>query len=100
MNAKRMAGSPKKPSFIPEPKTVVMMPAETRKIRKMESFRLLRQANHFNSLLDHILNVKNNGILRTALKAHYYRLSEYCEKFVGQSVPAANVGSVDRSSGN
>ena len=85
MNAKALDGVPAKPSITPEPVTVVVMQDEVRKMRQLKSLRLSRQAGHFNSLLDHILNVKNNPILRVALKAHYYRLSEYCKEFVGDA---------------
>lgn len=91
MNAKALDGVPTKPAGIPEPATVIVMQDDTRKMRRIKSLRLSRQASHFNSLLDHILNVKNNPILRVALKAHYYRLSEYCEEFVGEGTEVATL---------
>jgi hypothetical protein len=85
MNAKVLEGDPQAPPNMPDPKTVRVMKEDVRTMRRIESLRLSRQANHFTSLLDHILNVKNNHILRVALNAHYQRLSDYCKKFVGDA---------------
>jgi len=50
--------------------------------RKNPIRRLPRQAEHFRSLVDHILNVKNSPELRRSLAAHYERLSEYYHQFL------------------
>ena len=45
--------------------------------------RLARQVQHYEALLDHILQVKNVAALRRSLAAHYERLRQYHDAFLG-----------------
>jgi hypothetical protein len=62
-------------------KVQVMSDAEI-ELRKEPARRLPRQAEQFRSLLDHMLNVKNEQELRRALEAHFVRLEKYYRGFL------------------
>jgi GIY-YIG catalytic domain-containing protein len=67
---------------IPECQVVQILPDEEIINRKDPVRRLPRQAQHFASLVDHILNVKDSDELRRALGAHFDRLQKYHRAFL------------------
>jgi hypothetical protein len=66
----------------PNKQVVVILPIEEIEKRKDPLLRLPRQAAHFNSLFSHILEVKDNDVLRAALAAHFDRLCSYYQTFM------------------
>jgi hypothetical protein len=67
---------------LPKQERIKVMPDEEIAARREPARRLPRQAEHFRSLLDHMLNVKNEEELRRALSAHFMRLQKYYMAFV------------------
>mgnify|MGYP000032171600 FL=1 len=57
--------------------------------RRDPEFRLPRQIEHYQRLVDHILNVKDSKQLRRSLGAHFERLSAYHAQFLSQAGPEA-----------
>ncbi|MGE0134654.1 MAG: GIY-YIG nuclease family protein [Dehalococcoidia bacterium] len=70
------------PFPVPEPQRVQVMTDEEIEIRKHPSLRLPRQAQHYERLLDQIVNVKDAKELRQALVAHFDRLQRYHRAFL------------------
>ena len=77
MNGSACPAQPTLPFDEPTPVMVQVMPDEEIESRKRYELRLPRQANHFGSLLDHFLNVKDSKELLLALAAHFARLERY-----------------------
>ncbi len=67
---------------IPDRQEVIILPEEEIIKRRDPLLRLPRQAMHFNNLFSHILEVKDNEVLRAALAAHFDRLSSYYATFM------------------
>lgn len=67
---------------IPKKQEVMVLPAHEVEKRKDPLLRLPRQAMHFNSLFSHLLEVKDNAIVRAALNAHFDRLQTYYRNFI------------------
>jgi hypothetical protein len=82
---------------LPERKRIQVMPNQEIAARREPARRLPRQAEHFRSLLDHMLNVKNEDELRRALAAHFARLQKYYEAFISatRGVDTSKQGSPD-----
>jgi len=53
--------------------------------RRDPEFRRPRQIEHYQRLVDHILNVKDSKQLRRSLGAHFERLSAYHAQFLSQA---------------
>jgi hypothetical protein len=78
---------------IPDRQEVMVLP-ETEIIKRQDPLlRLPRQAMHFNNLFSHILEVKDNEVLRTALAAHFDRLSSYYVTFMNGPKESAETDS-------
>jgi len=67
---------------LPQKQVVAILPNAEIEKRKDPLLRLPRQATHFNNLFSHILEVKDNDVLRAALAAHFDRLSSYYQTFM------------------
>jgi hypothetical protein len=67
---------------IPARQEVIILPEAEIIKRQDPLLRLPRQAMHFNNLFSHILEVKDNEVLRAALAAHFDRLSSYYRTFI------------------
>lgn len=67
---------------LPEEIVVQVMSDDEIATRREPPFRLPRQAEHYQPLVDHILNVKDAPELRRALRAHSARLQAYHERFL------------------
>lgn len=72
--------------MFPEPKRerVQLLPEKEIQARLDPVLRLPRQIEHYQRLVDHILNVKDNQQLRRSLRAHFERLEAYHEQFLKQ----------------
>jgi len=70
------------PGQMPERQEVMILPEAEIIKRQDPLLRLPRQAMHFNNLFSHILEVKDNEVLRAALAAHFDRLSSYYRNFM------------------
>jgi hypothetical protein len=85
---------PPKPETIgftlPEQLRVQVMPEDEIKARLDPVLRFPRQIQHFNQLVDYILNTQDKPHLRRALKVYFDRLSRYYAAFLGES-PATPV---------
>ncbi len=76
---------PKKQSFkLPERIRVQIIPEEEIKIRRDPVLRFPRQIQHFNQLVDYILNTQDKPHLRQALKVYFDRLARYFSAFVAE----------------
>jgi hypothetical protein len=85
--SKLMNGSvPERPSQIdfdfPERHVVQVLADEDIALRRQPVYRLPRQAQQYERLVDHILNVKDSVDLRRSLEAHHERLTRYHEQFL------------------
>ena len=69
---------------IPDEQVIQVLPDAEIELRKLPSLRLPRQISQFQSLFEHILEVKNNEQQRRALVAHFDRLNRYYENFLIQ----------------
>jgi len=67
---------------VPEKIVVRVMDEDEITIRREPSLRLPRQAEHYQRLVDQILNVKDAPELRRALHAHFDRLNAYHRRFL------------------
>ena len=67
---------------MPEKHRVQVLGDDEIELRRRPEHRLPRQAQHYERLLDHILQVKDNVQLRRSLAAHFARLSRYHEQFL------------------
>lgn len=67
---------------LPEKLVVQVMEDDEITTRREPPFRLPRQAEHYQRLVDHILNVKDAPELRRALSAHFARLQAYHDLFL------------------
>ena len=56
---------------------IAVMPDDERRRRLTPEIRLPRQIEHYNRLVDYILNVKDAAHLRRSARAHFERLSRY-----------------------
>jgi len=72
-----------KPKNIPKRQEVQILPDDEIESRQEPINRLPRQMTQFSTLFSYILEVKNNVELRRTLKAHFARLKNYYEGFVG-----------------
>lgn len=70
------------PFDVPKPQRVQVMTDDEIAIRQHPALRLPRQAQHYERLLDHIVNVKDAKELRLALRAHFDRLQRYHQAFL------------------
>lgn len=70
------------PSAQPEKVRIQILPEQEIEIRRNPSRRLPRQSQFYFQLVDHILIVKDNLVLRRSLMAHFDRLSRYHQNFV------------------
>jgi hypothetical protein len=73
---------PLTPPRVPRKQAVRVLPPEEIEKRRDPLLRLPRQAMHFNNLFSHILEVKDNEVLRAALNAHFDRLQTYYRIFM------------------
>lgn len=82
--------APDKLSFaVPKKVRVQVMPNNVIEARRDISLRFPRQVQHFNQLVDYILNTQDKHHLRRALKVYYDRLSRYYNEFLfGARQPA------------
>jgi hypothetical protein len=67
---------------VPEKIRVQVMPDDLIKARCDPSLRFPRQIQHFNQLVDYILNTQDKPHLRRALKVYYKRLTRYYKIFL------------------
>jgi len=74
--------APSEAPTIPIPQVVQVMPDDEIQLRKLATLRLPRQLSHFQSLFEHILEVKDNVDQRRALAAHFDRLNSYYLDFL------------------
>jgi hypothetical protein len=72
---------------MPDRQEIQVMPSEEVEVRQHPALRLPRQVEHYQRLVDHVLNVKDSGQLRRSLRAHFERMRKYHEQFLGQLVP-------------
>jgi hypothetical protein len=68
------------------PKSIARMKISDEEIqaRRNPVLRLPRQIEHYQRLVDHILNVKDSQQLRRSLRAHFERLEAYHKQFLRQ----------------
>ena len=66
--------------------------------RRNPVLRLPRQIEHYQRLVDHILNVKDSQQLRRSLRAHFERLESYHQQFLRQGEEVFRRGIQDESS--
>lgn len=76
-------------SQIPNTSMVQVISDDDIQTRRNPEFRLPRQIEHYQRLVDHILNVKDSKQLRRSLRAHFERLSAYHTQFLSQTGPDA-----------
>ncbi len=69
---------------------IQILPDEEIEIRRNPSRRLPRQSQFYFQLVDHILIVKDNLVLRRSLEAHFDGLSRYHRNFVKSAPEAAS----------
>ena len=74
---------------IPEKLRVQIMTNELIEARRDPSLRFPRQIQHFNQLVDYILNTQDKKHLRSALQVYYDRLSRYYHEFLSDDGKAA-----------
>ena len=67
---------------IPDKQVVQVMHSDEITVRRRPEQRLPRQAQHYERLVDHILNVKDARELRRSLHAHFERLTRYHKEFL------------------
>jgi hypothetical protein len=84
------------PGTFPEPIQVQVMPDELVRARKDPSLRFPRQIQHFNQLVDYILNTQDKPHLRRALQVYFDRLSRYYGEFVGGPHPTTTTSQRQR----
>lgn len=70
------------PFALPEKARIQILPDEEIEIRRNPSRRLPRQSQFYFQLVDHILIVKDNLVLRRSLMAHFDRLTRYHQNFI------------------
>ena len=73
------------PFAVPGKVRIQILPDEEIEIRRNPSRRLPRQSQFYFQLVDHILIVKDNLVLRRSLTAHFDRLCRYHQNFVGSA---------------
>ena len=66
---------------VPEKQRIQVLSDEDIELRRKPIYRLPRQAQHYERLLDHILTVKDSHDLRRSLQAHFERLRRYHQQF-------------------
>jgi hypothetical protein len=71
---------------IPEKVRVQVMPDELMVARRDATLRFPRQIQHFNQLVDYILNTQDKPHLRRALQVYYDRLTRYYQRFLDAAV--------------
>lgn len=71
------------PSVIPAKVRVQVIPADEVLVRRDPVLRFPRQIQHFNQLVDYILNTQDKPHLRQALQVYFDRLSKYYKAFLG-----------------
>jgi len=69
---------------VPERVKIQVMPDELIKARRDPTLRFPRQIQHFNQLVDYILNTQDKKHLRRALDVYYDRLTKYFRTFMDQ----------------
>jgi hypothetical protein len=70
------------PSIIPAKARVEVIPADEVRVRRAPVLRFPRQIQHFNQLVDYILNTQDKPHLRQALQVYFDRLSKYYTEFL------------------
>ena len=70
------------PFAVPQKYRIQVLSDEDIELRRRPDLRLPRQAQHYERLVDHILNVKDSPDLRRSLAAHFKRLSRYHQQFL------------------
>lgn len=76
---------------VPPRVRVQVIPSEEVTVRKESVLRFPRQIQHFNQLVDYILNTQDKPHLRRALRVYYDRLTRYYHAFLGDPTnPASN----------
>lgn len=70
---------------VPRRIRVQIMPDEEIAIRQQPALRFPRQIQHFNQLVDYVLNTQDKPHLRRALQVYYDRLTRYFQEFLGES---------------
>jgi len=70
---------------IPDDSIIQVISDDDIQTRRNPEFRLPRQIEHYQRLVDHILNVKDSKQLRRSLRAHFERLSAYHSQFLSQT---------------
>ncbi|QNN23002.1 GIY-YIG nuclease family protein [Planctomycetales bacterium ZRK34] len=73
---------PKLTLKLPERNCVQVMPEALIKARQDPTLRFPRQIQHFNQLVDYILNTQDKPHLRRALQVYYKRLTRYYQTFL------------------
>jgi hypothetical protein len=73
---------PKSTASIPPRVRVQVIPDDELAVRREPVSRFPRQIQHFNQLVDYILNTQDKPHLRQALQVHYSRLSRYYNAFL------------------
>jgi hypothetical protein len=67
---------------VPTKQRIQVMPDDEIALRRRPEQRLPRQAQHYERLVDHILQVKDSTELRRSLAGHFARLTRYHEEFL------------------
>ncbi len=67
---------------VPDPVQVQVIPEELLVARRDPTLRFPRQIQHFNQLVDYVLNTQDKPHLRRALSVYFARLSRYYEQFI------------------
>ena len=67
---------------VPTKQRIQVMPHDEIALRRRPEQRLPRQVQHYERLVDHILQVKDSAELRRSLAAHFARLTRYHEQFL------------------
>jgi hypothetical protein len=76
---------------VPAEYRVQVMPSTLIKARLDPTLRFPRQIQHFNQLVDYILNTQDKPHLRKALKVYFDRLTRYFEGFLSVQAPKRKV---------
>jgi hypothetical protein len=83
VNGAELADPGPLPFPIPPIVRVQVMPEELVTARRDPVLRFPRQIQHFNQLVDYILNTQDKPHLRRALQVYFKRLSQYYNEFLG-----------------
>jgi hypothetical protein len=73
---------------VPEPaEKAQVMPDEEIEQKRDPSYRLPRQAAHYEQIVNHFIHVKNSVEVARGMDAHFQRLKKYHESLLGTAEP-------------